>query len=345
MNARGRTGSHVGVGVNGIGIDLGTANTVVCHATQGLLLDEPSLMVIRNGASRRAKPAALGREARQMLGRTPPGYTMIRPLHDGVITDLESARAFITAIMHQTNRHFWQRIRPRAVIGVPLGASPLERRALLEAADEAHIRKAILIGEPIAGALGCGLDPLDQRVHLVVDVGGGTAEVTAFSGGGVVDRRSCRVAGDEMTLATHHYLREQHQLLVGELVAEDVKIRASTEPGPSIIVEGRDAGTGRPRLVTVSVSELSDAVKPVTAAIIATLSECLDDLPPQSVGDILAEGILLIGGGSLVPGFDQALEEAFGFSVKRADQPLTCVASGAARCLLDPAVLDAYAIG
>ena len=299
-------------------------------------------MVVRDGASRRTKPAAVGRDARQLLGRTPPGYTLIRPLHDGVVTDLPAARLFIAAILRRANRHFWSRIRPRAVIGVPLGASPLEQRALLEAADEAHIRKTVLIGEPIAGALGCGIDPLDQRVHLVVDVGGGTAEVTAFCGGGIVDRRTCRVAGDEMTLATHHYLREEHQLLVGELVAEDVKIRASTEPGPSIIVEGRDAGTGRPRLVTVPVSDVSEAVKPVTEAIIATLSECLDDLPPQGVGDVLAEGILLLGGGSLVPGFDQALEAAFGFSVKNADQPLTCVASGAARCLVDRPVLDAY---
>ena len=299
-------------------------------------------MVVRNGAPRRAKPAAVGREARQLLGRTPPGYTLIRPLHDGVVTDLDSARVFLAAIFRLANRHSWQRIRASAVIGVPLGASTLEQRALLEAADEAHIRRTSLIGEPIAGALGCGIDPLDQRVHLVVDVGGGTAEVTAFCGGGIVDRRTCRVAGDEMTLATHHFLREEHQLLVGELVAEEAKIRASTEPGPSIIVEGRDAGTGRPRLVTVPVADVSEAVKPVTAAIIATLSECLDDLPPQGVGDVLAEGILLVGGGSLVPGFDQALEEAFGFSVKHADQPLTCVASGAARCLIDRPVLDAY---
>lgn len=332
--------------MTGLGIDLGTANTVVCHARQGILLDEPSLMVVPNRASRRAKPTALGREARQLLGRTPPGYTVIRPLHDGVITDIASARVFIAAVLRRAGGDRWWQARPRtAVIGVPLGASPLERRALLEAAGEAHVRKPVLIGEPIAGALGCGIDVLDQRVHLVVDVGGGTAEVTAFGGGGIVDRRSCRVAGDEMTLAVHHYLREQHQLLVGELVAEDVKIRASTEPAPSIIVEGRDAGTGRPRLATVPVADIGAAVQPVIESIITTLSECLDDLPPQSVGDVLAEGLLLIGGGSLVPGFDQALEEAFGFSVKHADQPLTCVASGAARCLLDRPVLDAYGMG
>lgn len=328
--------------MSGLGIDLGTANTVVCHARQGILLDEPSVMLVRADGSRRVKVAAFGREARALLGRVPAGYTVIRPLHDGVITDLETARAFLGSTMRRAARHSWNRAHVTAVIGVPLGASPLERRALLEAADEARIGRAILLAEPIAGAVGCGVDPMDRRVHIVVDVGGGTAEVSAFCAGGVIDNRSCRVAGDEMTLAVHRHLREHHHLLVGELVAEDLKIRVAAEPGPSVVVEGRDAATGRPRLVTVAVAEIVAAVKPVNDAIIQTLAACLDDLPPQGVGDVMAEGILLVGGGSLVLGFDQALETAFGFSVKRADQPLTCVASGAARCLVTRSVLDAY---
>lgn len=328
--------------MSGLGIDLGTANTVVCHARQGIVLDEPSVMLVRADGSRRVKAAAMGREARLLLGRAPAGYTVIRPLHDGVITDLETARAFIVATMRRAGRHIWDRAHRKAVIGVPLGASPLERRALLEAADEARMGRATLLAEPIAGAVGCGVDPLDRRVHIVVDVGGGTAEVSAFCGGGFLDHRSCRVAGDEMTLAVHRHLREHHQLLVGELVAEDLKIRAAEESGPTLVVEGRDTATGRPRVVAIPVDEVASAVKPVSDAIIQTLAVCLDDLPPQSVGDVMAEGILLIGGGSLVVGFDQALESVFGFSVKRADQPLTCVASGAARCLVRREVLDAY---
>ena len=329
--------------MGGLGIDLGTANTVVCHAKHGILLDEPSIMLVRADGYRRVKPTAMGREARLLLGRTPPDYTVIRPMQDGVITDLETGRAFIGATLRRATRHFWDRTRVKAVIGVPLGASPLERRALLEAADEARIGRVILLGEPIAGAVGCGVDPMDRHVHVVVDVGGGTAEVSAFCAGGILAHRSSRVAGDEMTLAVHRHLREHHQLMVGELVAEDLKIRAASESGPSLVVEGRDAGTGRPRLVTLPVGEVAAAVKPVCDAIVSTLAACLDDLPPQSIGDVMGEGVLLIGGGSLVPGFDEALESAFGFSIKRAEQPLTCVASGAARCLVNSSVLDAYA--
>ena len=195
--------------MGGFGIDLGTANTVVCHQRRGVVLDEPSVMVVRaSGArSRRVRPLLVGHEARDLVGRCPVGLTTMRPLHDGVIVDLEAARGFLVGMMSKVATPAWQRVRPRAVIEVPAGATALERRALLEVADEAGIRKPSLIPEPIAGALGCGLDPLEPRAHMVMDVGGGTSEITAFCYGGVLAHRSSRIAGDELTLALYRYLR------------------------------------------------------------------------------------------------------------------------------------------
>jgi rod shape-determining protein MreB and related proteins len=331
--------------VSGLGIDLGTANTVVCQPRRGIVLDEPSVVLQRAGRPRKPDIVAIGREARSMIGRVSENLTALRPLQDGVITDLDVARSYLAMVLRKVAPQPWQRLRVNAIIGVPAGASTVERRALLEAADEARINRVTLLAEPIAGAVGCGLDPLDRRTHMVVDIGGGTAEVTAFCYGGVLAHRSCRVAGDEMTLAVYHHLREQHKLLVGELVAEDLKIRGATEDSPTLAVEGRDAATGRPRLLTLPVEEISEALKPVAGSIIRTLAACLDDLPPQSIGDVLSEGVLLFGGGSLVRGFDQLMEDAFGFSVKSAEQPLTCVAVGAARCLANRKLLDAYGAG
>ncbi|MGH3794061.1 MAG: rod shape-determining protein [Pseudonocardiaceae bacterium] len=327
-----------------LGIDLGTANTVVCHPQQGILLDEPSVMLIRDGAGR-LNVVATGQDAVELLGRVPVGLTASRPLRDGVITDLEVARAYLRALVHRLLPGRWQRRGLKAVIGVPVGVTTLECSALLEAADEAGIGKATALAEPIAGAVGCGLDPMERRVQMVVDIGGGAAEATAFCFGGVVTYRSSRIAGDEMTVAVYRYLREQHQLIVGELAAEQVKIRAATEDGPSVLVEGRDIATGRPRMATVSVVEVTESLRPVTDAIVQDLAACLDDLPPQGVGDVMAEGILVFGGGSLIRGFDQLVEKTFGFPVKRAEQPLTCVAEGAARCLRNPALLAAYSGG
>ena len=324
------------------GIDLGTANTVVCDAAEGVVLDEPSVMLVKGTIARRGV-VAVGREACELIGRSPAGVQAVRPLHDGVITDLDSARLYLRSVLHRIAPSPWGRGRLRAAIGVPVGATTLERRALLEAADEAGIHRAWVLDEPIAGAVGCGIDPLERRAHLVVDVGGGTSEVTAFCFGGILAHRSCRVAGDEMTLAVSHYLREHHQLLVGELTAEQVKIRASTADEPSVVAQGRDAATGRPRLASVGLDELTHVVHPVIEGIIQTLTACLDELPPQATGDILSDGVILFGGGSLARGFGDSLERAFGFPVKLADRPMTCVAEGAATSMRNPQLLAAYA--
>jgi rod shape-determining protein MreB len=329
--------------MSGWGIDLGTANTVVCSPRHGIVLDEPSVMVVRTDSrGKRVTPLLVGRDARALTGRCPVGMATIRPLRDGVIVDLEAARAFMAGIMPRIADHGWQRLRPRAVIGVPAGATALERRGLLEAAGDAGLRRVRLVPEPIAGALGCGINPIEPRAHMVVDVGGGTSEVTGFCFGGVLAHRSCRVAGDEMTLALYQYLRSEYQLVVGELTAEQVKCHLAQEQNSSLVAQGLDAGTGRPRLVTLGVGEIVDALRPTADAIITTLASCLDDLPPQAADDILDDGIWAFGGGTLLRGFDKLLEDAFGFPVRLAERPLTCIAEGAAACLANPAVLDAY---
>jgi rod shape-determining protein MreB and related proteins len=325
-----------------IGIDLGTANTVVCDETRGIVFDEPSVLLRRNSARRRTRLVAIGREAFDLLGRVPAGMTALRPLQDGVITDLETARTYLRAVVRRAVRRSWQRGYAKVAIGVPSGATHLERQALLEAADEAGIKSATAMDESIAGAVGCGIDPMERRVHMVVDVGGGTAEVSAFCFGGVLTHRTSKLAGDEMTLAVYRHLREQHHLYVGELVAEEVKIRAGADADEPLVVQGRDAATGRPRLATVPAAEIGEAVRPITDEIVRTLSTCLDDLPPQAIADVLAEGVLIFGGGSLVRGFAEHLERGLGMPVKLAEQPLTCVAEGAARALRIPRLLAAY---
>lgn len=324
------------------GIDLGTANTVVYDAVHEVVFDEPSVLLRRGTGGRRGGVVAVGREAAELLGRVPAGTTALRPLQDGVITDLETARAYLRAVVRRAVSNPWQRSHGRVAIGVPSGATELERRALLEAADEAGVHRAIAIDEPIAGAVGCGIDPMDRRVHMVVDVGGGTSEATAFCYGGVLTSRSCRIAGDEMTVAIFRHLREHHQLIVGERTSEQIKMKISFETEPSIVVPGLDAGTGHARLATIPVAEFVEVLRPITDTIIQTLAACMHDLPPEAASDILADGVILFGGASLTRGFDQALEKAFGFPVKVAENPLICVAEGAARSLRTPGVLSAY---
>lgn len=327
--------------MGGFGIDLGTANTVVGEPERGIILNEPSVMLTRRTDPYRA--VLVGSQARELIGRTPEGYETVRPMRDGVIIDLELARAFIVAMIRTVTSRWRRVLRPRAVIAVPAGATALERRALLEVAHEAGLRKVALIIEPVAGALGSGIDPLEPRAHLVVDLGGGTAEITGFCFGGILTHRSCRVAGDELTNALYQYLRVEHQLVVGELTAEGLKVRMHDgDDDEPLVVEGRDAASGRARLVTLETAEVIDALRPTTMEIVNTLTACLEDLPAQAVGDVMSEGLLAMGGGSMLRGFTQLLEESFGFPVKTAERPLTCVAEGATQCLDKPEVLAVY---
>jgi rod shape-determining protein MreB and related proteins len=326
-----------------LGIDLGTANTVVSDVRRGIVFDEPSLMLLRQNGARRPQIQALGRDAADLLGRAPSRFAPVRPLHDGVVTDLETARLYLKAVLARAGRRPWTPVR--AVIGVPADSTALETRALLEAAQDANIRPVTALDDSVAGAVGCGVDPLERRVHMVVDVGGGTAEAVAFCFGGVLAHRITKVGGDEMTVAVTRYLREQHQLHVSELEAERVKVSSAAQENGALVVHGRDGGSGRARLVTVQAAEIGVAVRPVVDEVVRALTACLDDLPPQGLADVLAEGVLVFGGASLVHGFTEQLETELGLPVKLAEEPMTCVADGAARALRNRPLLRAYGRG
>lgn len=325
-----------------LGIDLGTSNTVVSDVRRGIIYDEPSVLLLRRGNGRRERVFAVGSEAADLLGRAPSEFVSVRPLQDGVVTDLETARTYLRAVLQKAGRRGWG-VSRRAAIGVPVGSTALEHRALLEAAEESGLRPVVALDKSIAGAVGCGIDPLERRVHMVVDVGGGTAEVVAFCFGGVLAHRSTKLAGEEMTLAVSRYLREAHHLHVGELEAESLKIRSSAEDDGPLVVQGRDAVSGRPLLATVKAAEVADAVRPITEEILRTLAACLDDLPPQALADVLAEGVVVFGGSSQTQGFTQELERSLGLPVKLAESPMSCVSEGAARALRNRPLLAAYA--
>jgi rod shape-determining protein MreB len=325
-----------------VGIDLGTATTVVSDVRRGIVYDEPSVMLLRRGSGRRGRVFSIGQEAAELVGRTPSGFAAVRPMQDGVVTDLETARVYLRWLLRKVGRRI-RGLPVGAVVGVPVGSTALEHRALIEAAEEAGIRPARVLDESIAGAVGCGVDPLGRRAHMVVDVGGGTAEAAAFCFGGVLAHRTCKLAGEEMTVAVSRYVREQHQLYVGELDAEDLKIRSGADDDGPLVVQGRDAASGRPRLATVQPAEVADAVRPIVEEIVRTLAACLDDLAPQALADVLADGVLVFGGASLVQDFAKELERGLGLPVTLADEPRTCVATGAARAMRNRPLLEAYA--
>ena len=329
----------------GIGVDLGTANTVVCHPRRGIVLNEPSVMLARAaGDERKGEPVATGSLARELMGRTPTGLSVVRPLQDGVITDLVAAKSFMVASLRKLRLSPWERFRTRAVIGLPAGATGLERQALKEAAEEAGLGRVDLLPEPIAGALGAGLDPASPRAQMVVDIGGGTSEITAFCYGGILTTRSSRIAGDELTIALASHLRQAHQLLVGDLAAEEAKKSLAEGGEPGLVIDGRDAGSGRPRTVEVEAQELEEALRPTVDAIVCSLTATLaEDLPPQAVGDIMRAGVVAFGGGSLMRGLACRFEQATGFRVRVAERPLTCVAEGAAAALTRPDIVKSFA--
>jgi len=337
--------TRVGGTMARLGMDVGSVSTVVCNADGEFLYDEPSVLLYRRSAAR-GERVTVGRAAAELIGRLPPGAAVLRPVRHGVITDLDTARSYLRAVVRLVLPRPWQRARAQVVVGVPAGASLLEQRAFLEAVEEAGIRWAAALEEPIAGALGCGIDPLDRRVHMVVDIGGGTAEVSAFCFGGVLASRSCHAAGDEMTQAVIRHLRVHHHLILGEIAAEAMTIRSgAVSPDAEVVGHGRDSDSGRPRSVTVAADELQVAIAPVVDTLVRGLAGCVDDLPPQAIDDLAADGVVMFGGGSHVRGIEQALEKVFGLPVKRAENPLTCVAEGAARAARTPRVLSAYGRG
>ncbi|WP_043632379.1 rod shape-determining protein [Nonomuraea candida] len=314
-------------------VDLGTANTLVYVRNKGIVLDEPSVVALN---TRTEKIVAVGAEAKQMIGRTPGHIVAIRPLADGVITELEVAEQMLRYFIQKVHRrrHF---VQPRLVVAVPSGTTGVEQRAVKEAGYQAGARKVYIIEEPMAAAIGSGL-PVNEAVgSMVVDIGGGTTEVAVISLGGIVTARSLRVGGDELDEAIIQYVKKEHSLLLGERTAEEIKIELGfacpQEQEPEADIRGRDLISGLPRTVRISAAEVREAIEEPVHAIIDAVQTALDQCPPELAGDLVKTGITLTGGGALLRGLDRRLGQATGMPIRVVENPLHSVVLGSGRCV------------
>lgn len=314
--------------VGGIGMDLGTANTLVYVRGAGIVIREPSVIA----RSSDGQILAVGEDAKRMLGRTPASITASRPLRGGVIAEFETTTAMLAYFVKRAVQHRLA-LRPRIVIGVPAEATAVEKRALIEAAARAGARGARLIEEPMAAALGVGLPVAEPIASVIVDIGGGRTQVAVISLGGIVTSRSIRVAGDEMDVAILDYLRRTHNLLIGERTAEEVKIALGSaypieREESTMDVRGRDLVSGLPRTLKMSAGEIREALAQPVQAIVAAVKQTLEETPPELAADIMHRGIVLVGGGALLRGLDRLLAEETGMSVTLSSDPLSAVALG-----------------
>ena len=313
-----------------IGIDLGTANTLVHVKDRGIVISEPSVVAI-DQKSRRV--LAIGAEAKRMLGRTPASIIAVRPLRDGVISDFDVTEQMIKYFVHKVHDRVGLIPRPRMLIGIPSGVTEVEKRAVRDAAINAGARWARLIEEPMAAAIGAGLPVAEPTGSLIVDIGGGTTEVAVISLGGIVVSRSIRIGGDELDQDIIAYARREYNLLLGERTAEDIKIAlGSAYPGDydeqRVMLRGRDLLTGLPRAVEITADQLREAIEPSVSQIVDAIKDTIEETPPELVADIMDQGIVLAGGGALLQGLDRRVSEATQMPVHVADDPLTCVARG-----------------
>ena len=316
-----------------IGIDLGTANTLVYVKDKGIVLREPSVVAVQSGTN---NVLAVGDEAKRMLGRTPSNIVAVRPLKDGVIADFEVTEAML--------RHFISKVhngrvraKPRVVIAVPAGITEVEKRAVQESAMHAGAREVYLIEEPMAAAIGVGLPVQDPAGNMIVDIGGGTTEVAVISLSGIVFSRSLRVAGDELDKAIVQYLKRSYNLMVGERTAEEIKIKIGSaypmEQETSAEVKGRDLVTGMPKTRMITSQEVREALLEPITAIVDSVRVALESCPPELSADLVDRGLVLAGGGALLRGLDKLLSEQTGLPVHVAEDPLSAVAEGTGKCL------------
>lgn len=316
-----------------MGIDLGTANTLVYVRGQGIVLSEPSVVAINRDTQR---VRAVGNEAKNMIGRTPGNIVAIRPMKDGVIADFEITEAMLRYFIekvHNRKRLVW----PRVAIGIPSGITEVEKRAVTESATLAGAKKVFLIEEPMAAAIGAGLPVHEPQGCMIVDVGGGTTEVAVIALGGIVFSRSVRVAGDEMDQAIIQHLKRTYNMMVGERTAEEIKIAIGSafelQEELEIQVKGRDQVLGLPKILTITSEEIREALREPVSAIVDAVRVTLERTPPELSADIVDRGVVLAGGGALLRGLDQLLSRETGLHVTVAEDPLTAVALGTGKYL------------
>ena len=325
-----------------MGIDLGTANTLVYVSGKGVVLEEPSVVAIDK---ERKIPLAVGNEAKKMLGRTPGNVLALRPLRDGVIADFLSAMIMLKEFIQRA--HEGNPLgNPRMVIGIPSGITEVERRAVIDAAREAGAKDVGLIEEPIAAALGAGLPVTEATGNMIVDIGGGTTEVAVLSLQGQVLSESVRVAGDELTDSIIGYMKKVHNLVIGERTAEEIKIRLASayplrhEEEPIMEVRGLHLMSGLPRTVTIKGEEVRESMAEPLAVIVDAVKRTLERTPPELAADIIDRGIMLAGGGALLRGLDTLLSHETGIVTHIAEDPLRCVVKGTGEVLKNPKALD-----
>ena len=323
----------MGVFSNDLGIDLGTANTLVYAKGRGIISSEPSVVAI-DVEKRRVR--AVGAEAKSMLGRTPGSIRAVRPLRDGVIADFEIAEAMLRYFIQKAHNRR-RLVRPRIVICVPPCITSVEKRAVRESASSAGAREVYLIEEPMAAAIGAGLDVCQPTGNMVIDVGGGTTDVAVISLAGIVTSSSVRVGGDKLDEAIIQYVKRKHNLLVGERSAEIIKITIGTATGDGPVktmeIKGRDLVGGIPKMIVISSDEVREALSEPIHQIVDTVLQTLERTPPELAADIVDRGIVLVGGGALLRDFDQLLRNETKLPVVRSDDPFTAVANGSGKVL------------
>ena len=325
-----------------IGVDLGTANTLVCIKGKGIIMREPSVVAydVRNDTVK-----AVGAEAKEMIGRTPGSIVAVRPLKDGVIADFDVTAAMLRGFIRRALKgSFFS--RTRMLICVPAGVTEVESRAVFDAAKQAGATEIDLIEEPMAAAIGAGLPISEPAGSMIVDIGGGTSEVAIISLGDIVTAQSVRVAGDDMDEAIVSYIRKRHQVLIGERTAEQIKIELGSalpmDGEFSMEVKGRNQVDGLPKNITVTADEVRDALTEPLTQIIAAIKSTLEKTPPELASDIIDRGIVLTGGGALLRGIDELIASETGMPVRIAENPLDCVVLGTAKRLETAGSFDTY---
>lgn len=321
---------------NDIGIDLGTANTLVYLKGFGIVLNEPSVVAVNQ---KTGKVVAVGGEASQMLGRTPAHIRAVRPLVDGVVSDFEVTEEMLAYLINKTDRMSRKLVRPRVVIGVPSGITNVETRAVYDAAKNAGAREVHIVEEPMAAAIGIRLPFRDPVGSMIIDVGGGTTDIAVISLGGIVRSKSLKVAGDRMDQDIVSYLRDEFKILIGEKTAESVKIAIGSAyqlgGATEASIKGRDLVTGLPREVIITDVDIREAISPSINVLLDSVKEVLETTPPEILSDVMNRGVVLVGGGALLSGFAPLLHTVLKIPIHVAEDPLSAVARGTGVILED----------
>jgi len=325
---------RLGIFSKDMGIDLGTANSLVYVKGKGIVLREPSVVAIQRD---NGHVLAVGEEAKQMIGRTPGNIIAIRPMKDGVIADFDVTQSMIKYFINKALRGRTFLVRPRVVVSVPSGVTAVEERAVREAALQAGAREAYLIEEPMAASIGAGLPVHEPTGNMIVDIGGGTTEVAVISLGGIVTSRSVRKAGDEMDESIIQHVKKAYNLMIGERTAEEIKIEIGTAYPLDVVetyeIRGRDLISGLPKTIEITSEEIYKALSDPVASIMDAIKSTLEQTPPELSADIMDRGIVMAGGGSLLRGLDRLVSEQTGMPVHQAEDPLLAVAYGTGRVL------------